>query len=90
MFLGFSFYSEFNYYPPLLWASSCESELTATLHSEQYSSFLALSSSVSGLDGLLEAGVADTPEAGGPDPGWSELVLPQLGEELVGGTEGGV
>lgn len=32
---------------PLLWASSCDAELTATLHSEQYSSRRAFSSSVS-------------------------------------------
>lgn len=32
---------------PLLCASSCEAELTATLHSEQYSSLFAFSSSVS-------------------------------------------
>lgn len=30
---------------PVLCASSCDRELTATLHSEQYSSFLAFSSS---------------------------------------------
>lgn len=33
---------------PLLWASSCDAELTATLQSEQYSRRLAFSSSVSG------------------------------------------
>lgn len=30
------------------------------------------------------------PKAVGPDPGWSELVLPQLGEEEVGGIMGSV
>lgn len=77
---------------PLLWASSCDKELTATLHSEQYSSFLALSSSVSGLDGLLEAVMPVAPEIGGPDPGCSELVLPvpQPGEDEEGGIRGGV
>lgn len=72
---------------PLLWASSCDKELTATLHSEQYSSFLALSSSVSGLDGLLEAEVPAAPETGGPDADCSELALPLPGE---GGIRGGV
>lgn len=78
--------------PPLLWASSCDKELTATLHNEQYNSFLALSSSVSGLDGLLEAEVPTAPETGGPDPGCSELVLLVLqpGEEEEGGIRGGV
>lgn len=80
--------------PPLLWASSCDKELTATLHSEQYSSFLALSSSVSGVDGLLEAEAPVAPGAGAPDPGCSEptaLPLPQLGEEEEdGGMRGGV
>lgn len=33
---------------PLLWASSCDAELTATLQSEQYNSRRAFSSSVSG------------------------------------------
>lgn len=84
--------------PPLLWASSCDKELTATLHSEQYSSFLALSSSVSGLDGLLEAEVLPAPDTGGPDPSCSEpavpllllpLPLPQPGDE-EGGIKGGV
>lgn len=36
-------------FEPMLWASSCERELTATLHSEQYRSFLAFSSSDSTL-----------------------------------------
>lgn len=77
---------------PLLWASSCDKELTATLHSEQYSSFLALSSSVSGLGGLLEAEVLVTPESGGPDANCSELALPlpQPGEEEEGGIRGAV
>ena len=77
--------------PPLLWASSCDRELTATLHSEQYSSFLALSSSVSGLDGL-GAVLPTAPETGGPDPGCSELGLPvpQPGEDDDGGIRGGV
>lgn len=83
---------------PLLWASSCDRELTATLHSEQYSSFLALSSSVSGLDGLLEAGGPAGPETGGPVPGCSVLALPlpqpgeeeEEGEEEVGGIKGAV
>lgn len=77
---------------PLLWASSCDKELTATLHSEQYSNFLALSSSVSGLDGLLEAEVPVVPETRGPAPGCSELALPlpQPGEEEEGGIRGGV
>lgn len=76
---------------PLLWASSCDRELTATLHSEQYSSFLALSSSVSGLDGL-GAVLPTAPETGGPDPGCSELGLPepQPGEDDDGGIRGGV
>lgn len=83
----FQYISLLTDYLPLLWASSCDKEFTATLHSEQYSSFLALSSSVSGLDGLPAA-----PETGVPDPAWSELVLPlpQPGEEEVGGTKGGV
>lgn len=87
-----SAYHSSQIYSPLLWASSCDKELTATLHSEQYSSFLALSSSVSGLDGLLEAGVPTAPETGGPDPGCSELELPlpQPGEEEEGGIRGGV
>lgn len=40
---------------PVLCASSCERELTATLHSEQYRSFLAFSSSDStlGSDGAV-------------------------------------
>lgn len=77
---------------PLLWASSWDKELTATLHSEQYSSFLALSSSVSGLDRLLEAGGPVAPEVGGTDPGCSELELPllQLGEDEAGEIRGGV
>lgn len=75
----------------MLWASSCDSEFTATLHREQYSSFLALSSSVSGWDGLLEAEAPASPESCGPDPGCSEpAVLPQPGEEEVRGTRGGV
>lgn len=79
--------------PPLLWASNCDRELTATLHSEQYSSFLALSSSDSGLDGLLEAEAPAAPEPGGPDPGCSVLALlppPQPGEDEEGGIKGGV
>lgn len=77
---------------PLLWASNCDKELTATLHSEQYSSFLALSSSVSGLDGLLEAEVPTAPETVGPGPGCSELalLLLQPGEVEEGGIKGGV
>lgn len=71
----------------MLWASSCDKELTATLHSEQYSSFLALSSSVSGLDGLPEAVAPAAPEAGAPDADCSELALPLPGE---GGVRGGV
>lgn len=75
----------------MLWASSCDRELTATLHSEQYSSFFALSSSVSGLDGLLEAKAPVAPETCCPEPGCSVLVvLPQPGEEEVGGTREGV
>jgi len=58
------------------------------LQREQYSSFLALSSSVSGLPGLLEAEVPAAPVTGGPDPGCSEL--PHPGEEEVGGIRGGV
>lgn len=79
-------------YWPLLCASSCDKEFTATLHSAQYNSFLALSSSVSGLDGLFEAEMPTAPETGVPDPTCSELVrlLPQPGEEEVGGTSGGV
>ncbi|TNN56936.1 hypothetical protein EYF80_032834 [Liparis tanakae] len=75
--------------PPLLWASSCDMELTATLHREQYSSFLALSSSVSGLDGLE---VSPAPETGAPDPDCSELALPVLqpGEDEEGGFRRGV
>lgn len=75
--------------PPLLWASSCDMELTATLHREQYSSFLALSSSVSGLDGLE---VSPAPDTGGPDPDCSELALPVLqpGEDEEGGFRRGV
>lgn len=77
--------------PPLLWASSCDRELTATLHREQYSSFFALSSSVSGWDGLLEAEAPASPESCSPDPGCSEpVVLPHPGEEEVRGTRGGV
>lgn len=75
----------------MLWASSWDRELTATLHREQYSSFFALSSSVSGWDGLLEAEAPASPESCGPDPGCSEpTVLPQPGEEEVRGTRGGV
>lgn len=61
---------------------------------------MALSSSVSGLDWLLEAGGPAAPETGGPVPGCSEMALPltQLGEEEVeeeeedeeGGIRGGV
>lgn len=46
--------------------------MTATLHSEQYSSFLALSSSVSGFDGLLEAEALEAAEASCPGPTCSE------------------
>lgn len=35
---------------PVLCASSCDREFTATLHSEQYSNFLAFSSSDSATD----------------------------------------
>lgn len=61
------------------------------MQSEQYSSFLALSSSVSELDVPLEAE--------GPEAGCSELELPVLqpllvppqpGEVEAGGTRGGV
>lgn len=64
---------------PLLWASSWERELTATLHSEQYSSFLALSSSVSPLAGV-------TPGA----PAGSGFEDPQPGEALLTGWGRGV
>lgn len=66
--------------------------MTATLHSEQYSSFLALSSSVSGLVGPLEAGAPGAPEPGGLEPACSGLAppLPQPGEEEDGGIRGGV
>ena len=75
---------------PLLCASSWDRELTATLHSAQYSSFLALSSSVSGL---LEAGTEaaaprdpdPVPCSGTPPP----LVLMHPGEEGDWGTRGG-
>lgn len=70
------------------------------MQSEQYSNFLALSSSVSGLDGLLEAEVLLAPEATPPVPGCSELLLPppqlppllllQPGEEEDAGARGGV
>ncbi len=43
---------------PMLCASSCERELTATLHSEQYRSFLAFSSSDSTLGSDGAAGSA--------------------------------
>lgn len=64
--------------------------MTATLHKEQYSSFFALASSVSGLGGL--------PEAGGPVDaeirGGSELRMPGKEEEVepvgaAGHMEGG-
>lgn len=64
---------------PLLWASNWESELTATLHSEQYSSFLALSSSVSGLLGVTDGA------PGAPVPVCSGLEEPQQGDEEVAG-----
>lgn len=53
---------------------------------------MALSSSVSGFDGLFEAEVLAAPETRGPDPGCSELALPlpQPGEEEEGGIRGGV
>lgn len=54
---------------PLLWASSWDRELTATLHREQYSSFLALSSSDSAEQGAGE-GVARGP--GAAASGWGE------------------
>lgn len=70
------------------------------MQSEQYSNFLALSSSVSGFDGLLEADVLLAPEVTGPVPGCSELPpppLPQLlllllqpGEEEEPSARGGV
>lgn len=53
---------------PALWASSCDSELTATLHREQYSSFFAFSSSDSAEVGAsLDEGweVADGVGGGG-------------------------
>lgn len=67
---------------PLLWASSWERELTATLHSEQYRSFLALSSSVSPLPGVavIAPGV----------PAGSGFEDPQPGEELLAGWGRGV
>lgn len=42
------------------------------MHSEQYSSFLALSSSVSGWDGLLEAEAPGPPESSCPGPACTE------------------
>lgn len=70
------------------------------MQSEQYSNFLALSSSVSGFDGLLEAEVPLAPEVTGPVPGCSELLLPpppqllllllQPGEDEEASARGGV
>lgn len=62
---------------PLLWASSCDAELTATLHSEQYRRRRAFSSSVSaslsasgsasgswsGSEGELSSGGLSSPTA---------------------------
>lgn len=62
--------------------------MTATLHSEQYSSFLALSSSVSGFDGLLEAEALEPPETSCPGPACSELPLLHPGEVEDGGGVG--
>lgn len=61
------------------------------MHSEQYSSFLALSSSVSGLD-ALEAAMPPAPGTGGPDPGCSEGALPgpQPGEDETAGFRRGM
>lgn len=53
------------------------------MHSEQYSSFLALSSSVSGLDGLLEAEALEA-----PGPACSEPLLLHPGEVEHGGGVG--
>lgn len=89
---------------PALWASSCDRELTATLHREQYSSFFAFSSSDSveggasfeeawevaggGGGGVGRAG--DTEEATGAGGGGGEA----LGEEeelpVAGRAEGGL
>ena len=75
---------------PLLWASNCERELTATLHSEQYSSFLALSSSLSGLPGAAAAaGAPAAPAAPGASATCSGLLETQPGEvEETGGCTG--
>lgn len=65
------------------------------MQSEQYSNFLALSSSVSGFDGLLEAEALLAPRAGAPVPGCSELpplapLLQPGEEEAAGAARGGV
>lgn len=88
---------------PALWASSCDRELTATLHREQYSSFFAFSSSDSAEGGasfeeaweVAGAGggggrAGDTEEATGAGGGGGEA----LGEEeelpVAGRAEGGL
>lgn len=58
------------------------------MHSEQYSSFLALSSSVSGCDGLLEAEALEPPEISCPGPACSETPLLHPGEVEDGGGAG--
>lgn len=75
---------------PALWASSCERELTATLHREQYSSFLAFSSSDSPEGGAsLEETWAVPEEGGGSGEALGEEEeLPGAGR-AGGGLEGG-
>lgn len=59
------------------------------MHSEQYSSFLALSSSVSGFDGLLEAEALEPAKTSCPGPTCSEpLLLLHPGEVEDGGGVG--
>lgn len=50
---------------------------------------MALSSSVSAFDGLLDAEVLEAPETSCPDPDCSELPLPQPGEVEDGGVRDG-
>lgn len=78
---------------PLLWASSCDAELTATLQSEQYSRRRAFSSSVSG------SASGSTPASGGgmtfdpsslPESGFVSEFCEQkgAGDGAAGVTEG--
>jgi len=69
---------------PVLWASSCNAELTATLHSEQYMRRLAFSSSDSPSASASPSGSASGSRSG--SEGESRVESPPPVAEVVSGA----